>query len=52
MPIKFSRTPGAITRTPPRYGEHGRAVLREHGYSEAEIDALASIGALLEERRR
>jgi formyl-CoA transferase len=52
MPIKFSRTPGAIARTPPRYGEHGRAVLREHGYSEAEIDALASIGAVLEERRR
>jgi formyl-CoA transferase len=52
LPIKFSRTPGAIARTPPRFGAHGREVLRENGYSEAEIDALARAGALLEERRR
>ena len=51
-PIKFSRTPGAIARTPPRFGAHGREVLRENGYSEAEIDALARAGALLEQRRR
>jgi formyl-CoA transferase len=52
LPIKFSRTPGAIARTPPRYGEHGREVLRESGYSDAEIEALASSGALVEARRR
>jgi crotonobetainyl-CoA:carnitine CoA-transferase CaiB-like acyl-CoA transferase len=52
LPIKLSRTPGAIARTPPRYGAHGREVLRENGFSEAEIDALASAGALIEERRR
>ena len=52
LPIKFSRTPGAIARTPPRYGAHGRELLREIGYSDAEIDALARAGVLIEQRRR
>src|SRR5688572_17254456 len=52
LPIKFSRTPGAIARTPPRYGAHGREVLRESGFTDAEIDALARAGVLLEQRRR
>jgi crotonobetainyl-CoA:carnitine CoA-transferase CaiB-like acyl-CoA transferase len=52
LPIKFSRTPGAIARPPPRYGAHGREVLRESGYSDAEIDALARAEVLLEQRRR
>jgi crotonobetainyl-CoA:carnitine CoA-transferase CaiB-like acyl-CoA transferase len=52
LPIKFSRTPGAIARTPPRYGAHGREVLREIGYTDAEIDDLARTDVLLERRRR
>jgi formyl-CoA transferase len=52
LPIKFSRTPGAIGRTPPRFGAHGREVLREHGYTDAEIDALARTHVLVEQRRR
>jgi crotonobetainyl-CoA:carnitine CoA-transferase CaiB-like acyl-CoA transferase len=52
LPIKFSRTPGAITRTPPRFGAHGREVLRESGYTDAEIDALARADVLVERRRR
>jgi formyl-CoA transferase len=52
LPIKFSRTPGAIARTPPRFGAHGREVLHEHGFTEAEIDALVSAGALIERRRQ
>jgi formyl-CoA transferase len=52
LPIKFSRTPGAITRTPPRFGAHGREVLRESGYTDAEIEALARADVLVEQRRR
>jgi crotonobetainyl-CoA:carnitine CoA-transferase CaiB-like acyl-CoA transferase len=52
LPIKFSRTPGAIIRTPPRFGAHGREVLRENGYTDTEVDALARSGVLIEERRR
>jgi crotonobetainyl-CoA:carnitine CoA-transferase CaiB-like acyl-CoA transferase len=52
LPIKFSRTPGAITRTPPRFGAHGREVLREHGYTDSEIDALSRAEVLVEQRRR
>jgi formyl-CoA transferase len=52
LPIKFSRTPGAIARTPPRYGAHGREVLREIGYTDAEMDDLARTDVLLEQRRR
>ena len=52
LPIKFARTPGAIARTPPRYGAHGREVLRESGYTDAEIDELARADVLIEQRRR
>jgi crotonobetainyl-CoA:carnitine CoA-transferase CaiB-like acyl-CoA transferase len=51
-PIKFSRTPGAIARTPPRYGAHGREVLAEFGFAEDEIERLAASGVLVEQRRR
>jgi formyl-CoA transferase len=52
LPIKFSRTPGAIARTPPRFGEHGREILAEFGFSDAEIETLAGSGVLVEQRRR
>jgi crotonobetainyl-CoA:carnitine CoA-transferase CaiB-like acyl-CoA transferase len=52
LPIKFSRTPGAIARKPPRYGAHGREILRESGYTDAEIDALVDADVMLEQRRR
>ena len=52
LPIKLSRTPGAIRRDPPRFGEHGREVLAEFGFSQAEIDSLAASGILVEQRRR
>lgn len=50
-PIKLSRTPGDLRRTPPPFGVHGREILREHGFGEAEIEALAEGGALVEKRR-
>ncbi|HVE23704.1 MAG TPA: CoA transferase [Acidocella sp.] len=40
LPIKFSATPGEVRRPAPLYGEHTGEVLREHGFSEAEISAL------------
>jgi formyl-CoA transferase len=50
-PIKLSRTPGRIPRTPPRFGEHGRAILCEFGFGEAEIEDLLAAGVVLERRR-
>jgi formyl-CoA transferase len=51
-PIKLSRTPGGARTPPPRFGEHGREVLARHGFSEAEIEALAREGVVVEARRR
>lgn len=46
-PVKFSETPGAISRPAPTLGEHGREVLSEYGYSETEIATLRDKGALI-----
>ena len=46
VPIKFSDTPGAVRRAAPVFGQHTREVLREHGFSESEIDELAAQGAI------
>ncbi|MDB5316053.1 MAG: putative CoA-transferase [Rhodospirillales bacterium] len=50
-PIKLSRTPGGARTKPPRFNEHGAAVLRARGFSEAEIESLARDGVLVEKRR-
>ncbi len=52
LPIKFSRTPGKITRRPPRFGEHGREILKETGLGETEISSLIEAGVVVETRRR
>ena len=41
-PTRMDRTPGALRRVPPRFGEHNREVLREAGFSADEIDALVA----------
>jgi len=46
LPIKFSETPGRITRPAPMLGQHTREVLLGVGYTDAEIDALAAEGAI------
>ena len=46
LPIKFSETPGEITRAAPLLGQHTREILADLGYSPAEIDRLGSEGAI------
>jgi crotonobetainyl-CoA:carnitine CoA-transferase CaiB-like acyl-CoA transferase len=46
LPIKFSETPGGVHRAAPVFGQHTREVLREHGFSDSEIDELANQGAI------
>jgi crotonobetainyl-CoA:carnitine CoA-transferase CaiB-like acyl-CoA transferase len=45
-PVKFSRTPGGVRRGAPVFGEHTREVLREHGFSDSEIERMAGCGAV------
>jgi crotonobetainyl-CoA:carnitine CoA-transferase CaiB-like acyl-CoA transferase len=40
LPVKFSATPGKVANGAPLYGEHTRAVLREHGFDAQEIEAF------------
>jgi crotonobetainyl-CoA:carnitine CoA-transferase CaiB-like acyl-CoA transferase len=44
VPVKFSKTPGGLRRHAERLGGSSVAVLRELGYSEAEIAALEKSG--------
>src|ERR1700677_998127 len=45
LPIGLSLTPPAPQGPPPSVGEHGRSILLEAGYSDAEIEELIRIGA-------
>jgi crotonobetainyl-CoA:carnitine CoA-transferase CaiB-like acyl-CoA transferase len=47
LPVKFSDTPGGIRRPAPVYGQHTREVLREYGFTEAEIDRMVAEGAAI-----
>jgi crotonobetainyl-CoA:carnitine CoA-transferase CaiB-like acyl-CoA transferase len=40
LPIGLSLTPPSVSGPPPKLGEHGRAILNEAGYSDAEIEEL------------
>ena len=42
IPLQLSETPGAIRRAPPTIGQHGREILTELGYSEANIAELCA----------
>ncbi len=45
VPSEWSETPPEVRRHAPRLGEHTREVLREAGYTDAQIEDLAKSGA-------
>jgi formyl-CoA transferase len=49
-PIKFSRTPAQMRCAPPVFGQDSDAVLRDNGFSAAEIAALKASGVLVQKR--
>jgi crotonobetainyl-CoA:carnitine CoA-transferase CaiB-like acyl-CoA transferase len=46
LPIKFSDTPGGVHKAAPEMGQHTEDVLREYGFSDAEIEQMAESGAI------
>jgi crotonobetainyl-CoA:carnitine CoA-transferase CaiB-like acyl-CoA transferase len=48
LPVRFSDSETGSTRLQPRLGEHSFEVLREAGFSEAEIKSLAGSGATID----
>jgi formyl-CoA transferase len=40
QPVKLTRTPATIARTTPEFGEHTVEILKELGYSDADIESL------------
>lgn len=47
IPIKLSRTPGAVRSGPRRLGQDSRAICRKAGLTEAQIDELIRAGVVL-----
>ena len=47
-PIHMSATPPRVTRPAPLLGEHTRAILRDAGYGDADIDAMVEAGTVAE----
>ena len=47
LPVKFSETPGRVSRGAPVYGEHTRQVLAEHGFAAAAVDDMIAAGAVV-----
>ncbi|WP_163970242.1 CaiB/BaiF CoA transferase family protein [Oceanobacillus halotolerans] len=44
VPVKLSRTPGAVKDAPPSQGEHSEAILRQIGYQDDEIQKFIQEG--------
>lgn len=48
LPVTYGKTPVEIRRLAPNLGEHSTEILKEAGYSDAEIDALVKTGATVQ----
>ena len=46
FPVKFSDTPAAFQSFAPLLGEHTRALLRQAGYTDADVDIMESAAAI------
>jgi crotonobetainyl-CoA:carnitine CoA-transferase CaiB-like acyl-CoA transferase len=46
LPVKFSATPGGVARAAPTFGQHGREILAEYGFTEDEIERFIKNGAV------
>jgi crotonobetainyl-CoA:carnitine CoA-transferase CaiB-like acyl-CoA transferase len=46
QPLRFDGERTVLRRVPPAHGQHGRDILRETGFSDAEIDQLAAASAI------
>ena len=46
LPIKFSETPGELEKHPPLLGEHNHQILNDLGYSDSDIDQMATSGVI------
>jgi len=47
-PVHLSKTPATVDRPAPLLGEHTRLILREAGYSDADIDSMVEAGTVAE----
>jgi crotonobetainyl-CoA:carnitine CoA-transferase CaiB-like acyl-CoA transferase len=50
IPIKLSRTPGAVRSLPPRFSEHSREILADAGFDDQQIAELQRSGVVPEKR--
>ena len=51
VPVKLSRTPGAVRSAPPAFGRDTQAVLKAAGYTGSEIEALIAANAVYTQRK-
>lgn len=52
IPVKFSRTPGAVRRLPPKFSQHSVEILQEAGLEQELIERLVKDGVVPLTRRR
>ena len=51
VPVKLTRTPGAVRCAPPAFAQHTAETLSAAGYSTAQIDELIAVGAVITQRK-